>query len=160
MNARLASSSSSSLELDSLSESLLLSHAAVMAFFLYPPDSSSELSSTALRAFVCFFLLDDSLNLSMFISWAMRDPMSFSNDILFKSLASSIAVTLGVQEDGVNGHKTINQSQVKNTKKNTSSGHVSTARKFPVDRYTYPEQTSYWKLKWSSRCQQLKTACR
>ncbi|MQM02189.1 hypothetical protein Taro_034952 [Colocasia esculenta] len=61
---------------------------------------------------------------------------------------------------GVNAYKRSIKIQVQKTKKNTSSGHVSTARKFPVDRYTHPEQTSYWKLKWSSSCQQLKTACR
>ncbi|MQM23590.1 hypothetical protein Taro_056656, partial [Colocasia esculenta] len=61
-------------------------------------DSSSDSSSSALSVLECFFRLEDSPNLSIFISWAMRDPMSFSNDIIFKSLASSIAVTFGVQE--------------------------------------------------------------
>ncbi|MQL67769.1 hypothetical protein Taro_000063 [Colocasia esculenta] len=61
---------------------------------------------------------------------------------------------------GVNAYKRSIKIQVQKTKKNTSSGHVSTVKKFPIDRYTYPEQTSYWKLKWSSSCRQLKTACR
>ncbi|MQM17070.1 hypothetical protein Taro_050038, partial [Colocasia esculenta] len=61
---------------------------------------------------------------------------------------------------GVNAYKRSIKIQVQKIKKNTSKGHVSTARKFTVDRYTHPEQTSYWKLKWSSSCQQLKTACR
>ncbi|MQL73228.1 hypothetical protein Taro_005590, partial [Colocasia esculenta] len=61
MNARLASSYSPPLELDSLSESLLLSQAAAMAFFLASSSSllfmlswlyepSSDVSSSALRA--------------------------------------------------------------------------------------------------------------
>ncbi|MQL73460.1 hypothetical protein Taro_005802 [Colocasia esculenta] len=57
------------------------------------------------------------------------------------------------QRSGVNAYKRSIKIQVQKIKKNTSSGHVSTARKFPVDIYTHPEQTSYWKLKWSSSCQ-------
>ncbi|MQL73707.1 hypothetical protein Taro_006042 [Colocasia esculenta] len=50
---------------------------------------------------------------------------------------------------GVNAYKRSIKIQVQKIKKNTSSGHVSTTRKFPIDRYTHPEQTSYWKLKLS-----------
>ncbi|MQL71663.1 hypothetical protein Taro_004005 [Colocasia esculenta] len=62
-------------------------------------ELASGESSSAFKALECFFLLEDSHSLSMLISWAMRDPMSFSTDILFRSLASSIAVTFGVHED-------------------------------------------------------------
>ncbi|MQL84902.1 hypothetical protein Taro_017420 [Colocasia esculenta] len=46
-------------------------------------------------------------------------------------------------KQGVNAYKRSIKIQVQKIKKSTSSGHVSTARKFPVDRYTHLEQTSY-----------------
>ncbi|MQL89157.1 hypothetical protein Taro_021729 [Colocasia esculenta] len=90
---------SSILLLDSAAAAATASKDGVVALSAGAVATSSTVGASTAAA-PSSATLEDSPSLSMLISWAIRDPTSFSNDILFRSLASSMAITLGVQEDG------------------------------------------------------------